>query len=248
MNESLRPELSAFLAHEREIAPVPETTRARSLARARVALAAGSARPARRPVVAQPFRWAAAAAIVCVAGAAVGAVAYQVRARFTPPPAPVAAPRVASPSAPADDDARVALPEAGTTTRRTVRPTVVLSSADAARAELSLMGQARAAVARGDYAAALTPIAEHARRFKDGRLVEEREALRVKSLAGLGRGDEAQRRGVGIPRALPAQRALARGAADVSGDANVAGRALTGLADVVGPLTTVRASSCRIRG
>jgi hypothetical protein len=39
----------------------------------------------------------------------------------------------------------------------------------------------------------LSHIAEHARRFKDGRLTEEREALRVKSLAGLGRSDEARR-------------------------------------------------------
>jgi len=68
-----------------------------------------------------------------------------------------------------------------------------LSKADAARAELRLLRQARGAVARGDYAAALAPIGEHAHRFKDGRLAEEREALRVKSLAGLGRTDEARR-------------------------------------------------------
>ncbi len=68
-----------------------------------------------------------------------------------------------------------------------------LSSADAARAELNLLRQARAAVAREDYAGALSPIAEHARRFKDGRLTEEREALRVKSLAGLGRSEDARR-------------------------------------------------------
>ena len=68
-----------------------------------------------------------------------------------------------------------------------------LSRADAARAELRLLRQARAAVAREDYAAALPPIAEHARQFKDGRLTEEREALRVKTLAGLGRSEEARR-------------------------------------------------------
>ena len=68
-----------------------------------------------------------------------------------------------------------------------------LSRADAARAELRLLRQARAAVAREDYAAALPPIAEHARRFKDGRLTEEREALRVKALAGLGRSEDARR-------------------------------------------------------
>ena len=54
------------------------------------------------------------------------------------------------------------------------------------------MRQARAAVARGDFTAALSPITEHARRFKNGRLVEEREALRVKALVGLGRGEEAR--------------------------------------------------------
>jgi hypothetical protein len=38
----------------------------------------------------------------------------------------------------------------------------------------------------------LPPIAEHARRFRDGRLAEEREALRVGALAGLGRDEEAR--------------------------------------------------------
>jgi hypothetical protein len=48
-------------------------------------------------------------------------------------------------------------------------------------------------VAREDFAAALAPLAEHARTFKDGHLAEEREALRVKTLAGLGRMDDARR-------------------------------------------------------
>ena len=54
------------------------------------------------------------------------------------------------------------------------------------------MRQARAAVARGDFEGALSATVEHARRFKNGRLVEEREALRVKALVGLGRGEEAR--------------------------------------------------------
>jgi len=44
-----------------------------------------------------------------------------------------------------------------------------------------------------DFAGALGVTAEHARRFRNGRLVEEREALRVRSLAGLGRHQEARR-------------------------------------------------------
>ena len=54
------------------------------------------------------------------------------------------------------------------------------------------MRQARAAVARGDFEVALSATSEHARRFKNGRLVEEREALRVKALMGLGRAEEAR--------------------------------------------------------
>jgi hypothetical protein len=53
--------------------------------------------------------------------------------------------------------------------------------------------QARTAVARHDFAAALPPIAEHTRRFREGRLAEEREALRVRALSGLGRADDARR-------------------------------------------------------
>jgi hypothetical protein len=59
--------------------------------------------------------------------------------------------------------------------------------------ELGLLQRARAALARGEFSAALGAISEHQRRFPSGRLGEEREALRVKALSGLGRTDEAQR-------------------------------------------------------
>ena len=63
----------------------------------------------------------------------------------------------------------------------------------ATNAELQLLRDAREDVTRGDFARALAVIGEHVRRFRNGSLVEEREALRVKSLAGLGRREEAQR-------------------------------------------------------
>ena len=48
-------------------------------------------------------------------------------------------------------------------------------------------------MAREDFPLAIQLLAEHARRFKTGRLVEEREALRIKSLVGLGRRGAARR-------------------------------------------------------
>jgi hypothetical protein len=185
----LPPEVRALLAHERDIPALPATTRARAIARARAALVAG----VDRPVAAVPVRrhrWVAAAAMICILGGAVGAAAYQFRAYLAP--APQIRPLPAAKSVALAVPARPApvVEQAPAPARAVDRP---LSKADAARAELKLLRQARAAVAREDYASALPPIAEHAHRFKDGRLAEEREALRVKALAGLGRTDDARR-------------------------------------------------------
>ena len=184
----LPPELDALLDHERDISPVPAAVRARALARARAALVAGAARsPSRHIAAPRRIRWAAAAAMVCVGGAALGAVAFEIRSRLIEAPSalPAAPPLTSVPMKPASPAPEAPLPDTHATPH--------LSRSDAARAELRLLKQARAAVARENYAAAMPPIAEHGRRFKDGRLAEEREALRVKALAGLGRTDEAQR-------------------------------------------------------
>ena len=52
--------------------------------------------------------------------------------------------------------------------------------------ELGLLEPARASSVRGDYGAALSAIAKHQREFPNGQLAEEREALRVRALWGLG--------------------------------------------------------------
>jgi len=59
--------------------------------------------------------------------------------------------------------------------------------------ELGLLRRAQVAYASQDFSAALVLVAEHARRFPGGRLSEEREALRVRSLVGSGRVDDARR-------------------------------------------------------
>jgi hypothetical protein len=94
---------------------------------------------------------------------------------------PVRLPYTASP-------ATAAVPSAAVeATGPAPRPSPEQSESD----EVVLLGEARSAVADGDFAAALVPINEHARRFETGLLAEEREALFVRTLSGLGRTEEA---------------------------------------------------------
>lgn len=215
----LSPDVRALLDRERAILPQPAAVRARALARGRAALASKRAAAPVWSGVPTRARWAAAVALLCVLSTAVGAAAYEIRVRLTRSPsvrslgptiaaAPAPAPAVLSPRGiknPIDDS----LAPSGRA------PATRLSKADAAREELPLLRQARAAVAREDFADALPPLAEHARRFKDGSLAEEREALRVNALAGLGRTTQARRAaaafGARFPRSvlLPAVNQMA---------------------------------------
>jgi len=59
--------------------------------------------------------------------------------------------------------------------------------------ELELLRRAHGAYGSGDFANALRLLAEHGRRFPNGSLAEEREALRVRALSGSGQSDSARR-------------------------------------------------------
>jgi hypothetical protein len=184
----LPPQVLALLDRERKISVLPAAARARMLSRARAALAAGVATQPIASRAPSAFRWAAAAGLACVATVAAGAAVYSVGFRARPvAPLGAAAPPAESPAPywSAGDELIVnLLPPPVLNARRT---------RTAVPAELRLLQQARAAVAREDFVLALQLLAEHARRFKAGRLVEEREALRVKSLVGLGRRGAARR-------------------------------------------------------
>ena len=199
----LPPELRALLDQEREPPAQPAAVRQRALARARAALTAHPNPNQSMPALARPHgkRWFLATTLTCAVAAAAGATAYELRARFAPqaPPAtrapqalstPPAAP-VAETTQPRLSRRRSSRARLGRRVRARRRQT--LSRAEAAALELRILRPARVAVAREDFADALAPIAEHARRFQDGRLAEEREALRVKALAGLGRLNDARR-------------------------------------------------------
>jgi len=187
-------DLRPLLEHERVLPPVPPAVRARVLARMRAAQAAGlkAAPVASGPSWPSRARWAVAAALLCLVSTAATAAVIEFRARLIKAPEQRVEP-VAAVVAPPVAVRRVAtlaqapaLPVAEPQPRR-------VAPSDAVRDELRLLKQARAAVSHQDYAAALRFVSEHTRRFKGGRLAEEREALRVSSLAGLGRTDEARR-------------------------------------------------------
>lgn len=58
--------------------------------------------------------------------------------------------------------------------------------------ELALLEPARSGIARGDFADALTALLRHRREFPAGQLAEERSALQVRALWGLGRVSQAE--------------------------------------------------------
>jgi hypothetical protein len=197
----LSAEVRSLLDRERVIPAQPAVVRARVLARARAALARGATSRPVPDTAPRRTRWVAAAVLVCVASAAAAAAAYRIGIRMNPASPPVA---VSRPLAASEPPSRlVANPVADLPVAPGPVRAPSVSKADTTREELRLLRQARAAVAREDFAAALPPLAELGRRFKDGRLAEEREALRVKALAGLGRTEEARRAAAAFEARFP---------------------------------------------
>jgi hypothetical protein len=86
--------------------------------------------------------------------------------------------------------------------------------------EIALIDQATAALARGNAAAALSSVREHARRFPSGAMNEDRDRLWIDALVRTGRTDEARTRATAFARRFPdsvhraaIERQLARDAA-----------------------------------
>ncbi len=214
-------EVETLIERGKTISPVSDVVRARSLARARAAVVAAVTpypEPAsffsrHRRIL--PIAVAASVALaVGTAGAVVvlraratrgpaasapvrPAVAPHGRVRPSEPAAPPAAPVVAPPAA-----APAAAPQASLTAKppHRARP---ISARESYAAELDLLRRARVAYSSRDFSDALALIAEHRRRFPNGRLAEEREALRVQSLAGAGRTDEAARAAAAFAARFP---------------------------------------------
>jgi hypothetical protein len=69
--------------------------------------------------------------------------------------------------------------------------------------ELRLLEPARSSIARGDYGGALTAIARHRREYPNGQLAEERDALGVRALSGLGQRSAAEASAADFRRRYP---------------------------------------------
>jgi hypothetical protein len=220
--EPLSSEAERLFALERKLLPAPPELRTRAVARARAALHGTGA-------VAVRFPWRGRASAPLAAALVLGVAALSLAAwrgrhpeerpqpatllsALSPAPKPATA-FTATPDTTVELDTQVTpdtgtapAPELAAPANARAQAPRRLSDADAYAAELKLLRQARADVAGARFSAALTSIAEHERRFPAGRLREERDALRVKALAGLGRSEDAraaaERFGARYPRSV----------------------------------------------
>lgn len=190
-------EVEAVIEQGRQIRQTPDVVRARLLARARAAVAASRAASTPIPVLTAGWhgrRLAVAAGALLAFGAAGAAAAVYSHVTRAPEIAPMPA-RV--PDAPATRAGSPGPATAGrpelVPSKRIARPHRPITPQESYAAELQLLQRAQSEYASQDFDNALVLVAEHGRRFPNGRLAEEREALRVRSLARAGRGDEARR-------------------------------------------------------
>jgi hypothetical protein len=213
-------ELRALLALEKEAATDPGEARARLAARlAPILLAPDPGPPAAAPPRRAPgWRIPALTGLgLFGAGLAVGAAI-----RGAPPPPAKSVEiryvdRIVEVDRTADSGASPVAPPPITAASgpsappRSERPPLVVSAAASASSpddqlarERQIIDKARSALARRDADAALAAVAEHARSFPRGQLVEMREALAVQALVQGGRGPEARARAERFHRTFPA--------------------------------------------
>jgi hypothetical protein len=173
---------------------VSDVARARIRARARATVAAASAStlPTATPEHPRRLRLAVAAGVAFVLGATGAAAAFLGHGSAVHGTAPTLRMAPIVKIGPRDEPVLPSIDPGPVVKAPTPRHRRNASSSWGAGAELALIQKAQAAYADGDLPNALQLLAEHGRRFPNGRLAEEREALRVRSLAGCGRSADAR--------------------------------------------------------
>jgi hypothetical protein len=230
MNHATPPvQIEALFTLERTLVPEPDEVRHRVCRRARASVprrlhqdrAVASSNGPRRPAIG---RMAAAAIVLSALCSAAFYAGYSIKVQgavVPDPPAvtdgvgdvkpglPGAAPMTVPSAAPVPSCTPVSSATAPAPATRGSLPAKTeprggaRSEVQAYAMELRLLQPAQQAVARQDYGSALAAIAEHRRRFPSGKLAEEREALRVKALLGLGRDGEAKSAGGAFRERFP---------------------------------------------
>ena len=212
---ALEPELEALLNPRKIERIAPPEVRARALARGRAIIAAGGRIPPRaslgllmRPT-AKPASVFGSIRFILPASVAAAAVAVATVAALRTSPAhgpvsPATPPASRAIAAPLDD-APTELPP--TPAPLVVAPKPALGAARPERevgsTEFELLSRAQAAYTHRDFSRAFALIGELSRRFPNGHLAEEREALRVRSLFAVGRADEGRRAAAGFATRFP---------------------------------------------
>ena len=190
--------LQQLLEQAKGIRALSQATRARVLKRAHHSILSGapsapSASPPRR-IATSRVAWLGGGAAIGLVGAAIalhGRPIATVERASPAGSAPSACAKVESApavSVSAIIPAPVPLAPPAEVARQT-RPAPVVESYTA---ELELLQRAHAVFKTRDFESTLRLLAEHARRFPNGRLAEEREALRVRALSGSGRLESAR--------------------------------------------------------
>jgi len=194
---SSRQLLNALVERGRIVPALPDSVRTRVVARARATLGtvAKEAPPPAPVAHRRGLPVVLAAAVAFVGGVAAASVALHHvplpdphAASSTPLPAEQAP--CTTPSPPPPPSAAAAPPPSGAPAPP--RPEPPAATQESYAAELGILQRAQRAYAAHDFTATLRWVALHRRRFPNGRLAEEREALRTKALAGAGRDAEAR--------------------------------------------------------
>lgn len=195
--EPLSAEAERLLAHERDLVSAAPDLQARVLARARMG-AGTTVVLGRRPWV--RGRVVPLAGLGVVVASVSFAAWYEAQSEGpVPTPRPIApafvqaVPPVDSLERLADDVREVPEVPVAEKSAGSSQQVQSQSTTPVVDAELSLLQRARLAVNRGAHASAMSDLTEHQRRFPASRLREEREALRIKALDGLGKSEDARR-------------------------------------------------------
>jgi hypothetical protein len=190
--ERIDPSLGKLFREEPIPQPPPEA-QARVLARLEAAL------PAPHPITHAAL---AKGLAVFVLGAIAGGTGVAVL-RPPPPERLVYVDRPAPPPVPSATLPVPAATSAAPAPRPSAEPRPSAPRANGVSEERSLLDDARQRLAAGDADLALKRVAEHERRFPNGVLLEEREALAIQALVNAGRYDEARARAEAFRKRSP---------------------------------------------